>query len=261
MSARSNGCSENIFIKLSLGYSLKRLCSRSNSSSDLISRGKIRRIRCDTVNFRDPTPMYSRRTQARKVEYDTILRGKGYMELHCIHVISSACAEHIPVLLISMLSFCGRKNYEQVSIIVSRATQRLRDRDEKRARTENGYQTVGESTARLCECLPRAVVRTPKARATRGMATAMNDGLQSPQGQTSVEKSDVPSLTERVPILLTRTSPSTIVKAISEKIIVAPLHCKEKDFKLPSVAEFATGTMEDKLERMDGLIRGLGQFI
>ncbi|CAB0039191.1 unnamed protein product [Trichogramma brassicae] len=93
------------------------------------------------------------------------------------------------------------------------------------------------------------------------MATAMNDGLQSPQGQTSVEKSDVPSLAERVPIPLTRTSPSTIVKAISEKIIVAPLHCKEKDFKLPSVAEFATGTMEDKLERMDGLIRGLGQFI
>ncbi|CAB0035836.1 unnamed protein product [Trichogramma brassicae] len=89
----------------------------------------------------------------------------------------------------------------------------------------------------------------------------MNDGLQSPQGQTSVEKSDVPSLTERVPIPLTRTSPSTIVKAISEKIIVASLHCKEKDFKLPSVAEFATGTMEDKLERMDGLIRGLGQFI
>ncbi|CAB0028290.1 unnamed protein product [Trichogramma brassicae] len=120
---------------------------------------------------------------------------------------------------------------------------------------------VGESTARLCECLPRAVVRTPKARATHGMATAMNDGLQSPQGQTSVEKSDVPSLTERVPIPLTRTSPSTIVKAISEKIIVAPLHCKEKDFKLPSVAEFATGTMEDKLERMDGLIRGLGQFL
>ncbi|CAB0035568.1 unnamed protein product [Trichogramma brassicae] len=45
------------------------------------------------------------------------------------------------------------------------------------------------------------------------------------------------------------------------KIIVAPLHCKEKDAKLPSSAEFATGTLEDKLERLDGLIRGLGQFI
>ncbi|CAB0038265.1 unnamed protein product [Trichogramma brassicae] len=35
----------------------------------------------------------------------------------------------------------------------------------------------------------------------------------------------------------------------------------EKDAKLPSPAEFATGTLEDKLERLDGLIRGLGQFI
>ncbi|CAB0040709.1 unnamed protein product [Trichogramma brassicae] len=93
------------------------------------------------------------------------------------------------------------------------------------------------------------------------MTTAMDDGLQSPQGQTSVEKSGAPSLTERIPLPSPRTSPPTIVKAISEKIIVAPLHCKEKDFKLPSLAEFATGTMEDKLERMDGLIRGLGQFL
>ncbi|CAB0037841.1 unnamed protein product [Trichogramma brassicae] len=98
-------------------------------------------------------------------------------------------------------------------------------------------------------------------RATRGMTTAMNDGLQSPQGQTSVEKSGVPSLTERTPLPSPRTSPSTIVKAISEKIIVAPLHCKEKDFTLPSLAECATGTTEDKLERMDGLIWGLGHFL
>ncbi|CAB0043482.1 unnamed protein product [Trichogramma brassicae] len=122
-------------------------------------------------------------------------------------------------------------------------------------------RTVGESSARLCECLPRAVVRTPKANATRGTTTAMNDGLQSPQGQTSVEKSGVPSLTERIPPPSPRWSPSAIVKAFSEKIIVAPLHCKEKDFKLSSLAEFATGTMEDKLERMDGLIRGLGRFL
>ncbi|CAB0044140.1 unnamed protein product [Trichogramma brassicae] len=40
-----------------------------------------------------------------------------------------------------------------------------------------------------------------------------------------------------------------------------PLDVSKKDFKLPSVAEFATGTMQDKLERMGGLIRGLGQFI
>ncbi|CAB0039422.1 unnamed protein product [Trichogramma brassicae] len=112
-----------------------------------------------------------------------------------------------------------------------------------------------------CECLPRAVAKTSKADVTRGMLTTVNDGLQSPQGQTSAEKSGVPSLTERVPRSSPRTCPSTMVKAITEEIIVAPLHCKEKDFKLPSLAEFATGTMEDKLERIDGLIQGLGQFL
>ncbi|CAB0039239.1 unnamed protein product [Trichogramma brassicae] len=36
---------------------------------------------------------------------------------------------------------------------------------------------------------------------------------------------------------------------------------RKRDAKLPSPAEFATGTLEDKLKRLDGLIRGLGQFI
>ncbi|CAB0038636.1 unnamed protein product [Trichogramma brassicae] len=52
-----------------------------------------------------------------------------------------------------------------------------------------------------------------------------------------------------------------MVKAITTRIIPAPLHCKEKDARLPSPAEFATGNVEDKLERMDGLIQGLGKFI
>ncbi|CAB0041818.1 unnamed protein product [Trichogramma brassicae] len=112
-----------------------------------------------------------------------------------------------------------------------------------------------------CECLPRTMVRTQKARATHGMSTAVSDGLRSPQGQTSVEKPGGPSLMELGPLPTPRTSPYTMVKAITGKIIVAPLHCKEKDAKLPSPAEFATGTLEDKLERLDGLIRGLGQFI
>ncbi|CAB0043246.1 unnamed protein product [Trichogramma brassicae] len=100
-----------------------------------------------------------------------------------------------------------------------------------------------------------------KARATHGMSTAVSDGLRSPQGQTSVEKPGGPSLMELGPLPTPRTSPYTMVKAITGKIIVAPLHCKEKDAKLPSPAEFATGTLEDKLERLDGLICGLGQFI
>ncbi|CAB0038085.1 unnamed protein product [Trichogramma brassicae] len=93
------------------------------------------------------------------------------------------------------------------------------------------------------------------------MSTAVSDGLQSPQGQTSVEKPGGPSLMELGPLPTPRTSSYTMVKAITGKIIVAPLHCKEKDAKLPSPAEFATGTLEDKLKRLDGLIRGLGQFI
>ncbi|CAB0040677.1 unnamed protein product [Trichogramma brassicae] len=93
------------------------------------------------------------------------------------------------------------------------------------------------------------------------MSTAVSDGLRSPQGQTSVEKPGGTSLMELGPLPTPRTSPYTMVKAITGKIIVAPLHCKEKDAKLPSSAEFATGTLEDKLERLDGLIRGLGQFI
>ncbi|CAB0037470.1 unnamed protein product [Trichogramma brassicae] len=93
------------------------------------------------------------------------------------------------------------------------------------------------------------------------MSTAVSDGPQSPQGQTSAEKPGGPRLMELGPLLTPRTSPYTMVKAITGKIIVAPLHCKEKDAKLPSPAEFATGTLEDKLERLDGLIRGLGQFI
>ncbi|CAB0039748.1 unnamed protein product, partial [Trichogramma brassicae] len=100
-----------------------------------------------------------------------------------------------------------------------------------------------------------------KARATHGMSTAVSDGLQSPQGQTSVEKPGGPSLMELGPLPTPRTSPYTMVKAITGKIIAAPLHCKEKDAKLPSPAEFATGTLEDKLERLDGLKCGLGQFI
>ncbi|CAB0032715.1 unnamed protein product [Trichogramma brassicae] len=93
------------------------------------------------------------------------------------------------------------------------------------------------------------------------MSTAVSDGLRSPQGQTSAEKPGGPRLMELGPLLTPRTSPYTMVKAITGKIIVAPLHCKEKDAKLPSSAEFATGTLEDKLERLDGLIHGLGQFI
>ncbi|CAB0031638.1 unnamed protein product [Trichogramma brassicae] len=93
------------------------------------------------------------------------------------------------------------------------------------------------------------------------MSTAVSDGLQSPQGQTSAEKPGGQRLMELGPLLTPRTSLYTMVKAITGKIIVAPLHCKEKDAKLPSPAEFAYGTLEDKLERLDGLIRGLGQFI
>uniref|UniRef100_A0ABD2X623 Reverse transcriptase domain-containing protein n=1 Tax=Trichogramma kaykai TaxID=54128 RepID=A0ABD2X623_9HYME len=93
------------------------------------------------------------------------------------------------------------------------------------------------------------------------MATAVNDGLQGRQGQTPVKRPGVPNSKERDPLPSPLASPCTMVKVITSKIINAPLHCKEKDATLPSPEEFATGTLEDKLERMDGLIRGLGLFI
>ncbi|CAB0037474.1 unnamed protein product [Trichogramma brassicae] len=112
--------------------------------------------------------------------------------------------------------------------------------------------------ARRSACIPKAL----RYKYYMGYSTtAVSDGLQSSQGQTSVEKPGRPSLMELGPLPTPRTSPYTMVKAITGKIIVAPLLCKEKDAKLPSPAEFATGTLEDKLERLDGLIRGLGQFI
>ncbi|CAB0029833.1 unnamed protein product [Trichogramma brassicae] len=56
-----------------------------------------------------------------------------------------------------------------------------------------------------------------KARATHGMSTAVSDGLRSPQGQTSVEKPGGPSLMELGPLPTPRTSPYTMVKAITGK--------------------------------------------
>ncbi|CAB0043301.1 unnamed protein product [Trichogramma brassicae] len=47
------------------------------------------------------------------------------------------------------------------------------------------------------------------------MSTAVSDGLRSPQGQTSVEKPGGPSLMELGPLPTPRTSPYTMVKAIT----------------------------------------------
>ncbi|CAB0044198.1 unnamed protein product [Trichogramma brassicae] len=100
-----------------------------------------------------------------------------------------------------------------------------------------------------------------KARATLGMSTAVSDGLQSPAG------ADVGREARRAEADGAWAAPDAANVSVHNgegdygEIIVAPLHCKEKDAKLPSPAEFATGTLEDKLERLDGLIRGLGQFI
>ncbi|CAB0039554.1 unnamed protein product [Trichogramma brassicae] len=58
-----------------------------------------------------------------------------------------------------------------------------------------------------------------------------------------------------------RTSPYTMVKAITGKNNCRSLALQGKGCQAPVFAEFATGTLEDKLERLDGLIRGLGQFI
>ncbi|CAB0039506.1 unnamed protein product [Trichogramma brassicae] len=65
------------------------------------------------------------------------------------------------------------------------------------------------------------------------MSTAVSDGLRSPQGQTSVEKPGGPSLMELGPLPTPRTSPYTMVKAITGKIIVALLALQGKGCQAP----------------------------
>ncbi|CAB0044445.1 unnamed protein product [Trichogramma brassicae] len=64
------------------------------------------------------------------------------------------------------------------------------------------------------------------------MSTAASDGLQSPQGQTSVEKPGGPSLDGAWAAPDAMNVSVSMVKAITGKMIVAPLYCKEKDAKL-----------------------------
>ncbi|CAB0030977.1 unnamed protein product [Trichogramma brassicae] len=94
------------------------------------------------------------------------------------------------------------------------------------------------------------------------MSTTANDGLQSPAGaERRSRRSGVPSWTVRVPPSSPRTPPPTMVKAITTRIIAAPLHCKERmpTPVLPRIRRRNRG--RTSLERNDGLIQGLGKFI
>ncbi|CAB0037837.1 unnamed protein product [Trichogramma brassicae] len=58
-----------------------------------------------------------------------------------------------------------------------------------------------------------------------------------------------------------RPTEENTVAAITKKILEAPRQGKVKDARLPSAEEFATGTYEDKLVRVEELILGLANFL
>ncbi|CAB0041326.1 unnamed protein product [Trichogramma brassicae] len=57
-----------------------------------------------------------------------------------------------------------------------------------------------------------------------------------------------------------RSSPSMIAAATTRKILGAPL-VTTKDAPLPTLADFATGSVEEKWTRIEGLVKGLAKFI
>ncbi|CAB0044086.1 unnamed protein product [Trichogramma brassicae] len=57
-----------------------------------------------------------------------------------------------------------------------------------------------------------------------------------------------------------KSSPSMIATAITRNILGAPLGTT-KDGPLPTLADFATGSVEEKWTRIEGLVKGLADFI
>ncbi|CAB0041985.1 unnamed protein product, partial [Trichogramma brassicae] len=55
--------------------------------------------------------------------------------------------------------------------------------------------------------------------------------------------------------------PSLSAAEATRRILGAPLRCKEKDARLPTPAEFASGAQEDMMMRLDELVQGLGKFL
>ncbi|CAB0034431.1 unnamed protein product [Trichogramma brassicae] len=56
-------------------------------------------------------------------------------------------------------------------------------------------------------------------------------------------------------------SPSREPAEATRRILGASLRCKEKDARLPTPAEFASGAQEDMMMRLDELVQGLGKFL
>lgn len=73
----------------------------------------------------------------------------------------------------------------------------------------------------------------------------------SPQPPLSSSSSSTPPLTT--------ANPSALVMAITQKIASAPT--QGKDAKLPIPAEFATGSFDEKMGRLENLAKGLADFL
>ncbi|CAB0027962.1 unnamed protein product [Trichogramma brassicae] len=92
----------------------------------------------------------------------------------------------------------------------------------------------------------------------------MLDGQRGRQAPTPADRTSIKSRTKSVSPLLTpmkRGSPPEMIAAATTSIILSAPLLTAKDAPLPSPADFATGSCEEKWTRVDGLVRGLAGFI
>ncbi|CAB0035489.1 unnamed protein product [Trichogramma brassicae] len=93
---------------------------------------------------------------------------------------------------------------------------------------------------------------------------AMLDGQRGRQAPTPADRTSIKSRTKSVSPLLTpmkRGSPPAMIAAATTSIILSAPLLTAKDAPLPSPADFATGSCEEKWTRVNGLVRGLAAFI
>ncbi|CAB0041845.1 unnamed protein product [Trichogramma brassicae] len=92
----------------------------------------------------------------------------------------------------------------------------------------------------------------------------MLDGQRGRQAPTPADRTSIKSRTKSVSPLLTpmkRGSPPEMIAAATTSIILSAPLLTAKDAPLPSPADFATGSCEEKWTRVNGLVRGLAAFI
>ncbi|CAB0032299.1 unnamed protein product [Trichogramma brassicae] len=104
----------------------------------------------------------------------------------------------------------------------------------------------------------------PEVPVTRVESAAMCDGQREQQAPKSAHDDGAMSRSKSGSLLplptKIRSSPSMNAAATTRRILAAPL-VTTKDAPLPTLADFATGSVEEKRTRIEGLVKGLAKFI